>query len=54
MTSPDAPIEIVSYDAVWPKRFEVEAALLRLPLAPWRVGPIDAHWQHCGAGLRSL
>ena len=41
MTSPDAPIEIVSYDPVWPTRFEEEAALLRRQLAPWLVGPIE-------------
>jgi hypothetical protein len=38
MTSPDAPIEIVSCDAVWPTRFEVEAALLGRQLTPWLVG----------------
>jgi len=41
MTSPEAPIEIVSYDPVWPTRFEEEAALLRRQLAPWLVGPIE-------------
>ena len=41
MTSPDAPIEIVSYDPVWPTRFQEEAALLLRQLAPWLVGPIE-------------
>src|SRR5688572_20348770 len=41
MTSPEAPIEIVSYDPVWPTRFEEEATLLRRQLAPWLVGPIE-------------
>ncbi len=41
MTSFDAPIEIVSYDPVWPTRFEEEADLLRRQLAPWLVGPIE-------------
>src|SRR4051812_39455544 len=41
MTSPDAPIEIVSYDPVWLTRFEEEAALLHRQLASWLVGPIE-------------
>jgi GrpB-like predicted nucleotidyltransferase (UPF0157 family) len=41
MSSPEAPVEIVSYDAIWPTRFQEEAAILRRALAPWLVGPIE-------------
>ncbi len=41
MTSAEAPIELVSYDAAWPARFEEESAELRRVLAPWLAGPIE-------------
>jgi GrpB-like predicted nucleotidyltransferase (UPF0157 family) len=41
MTSQEAPVEIVSYDPVWPIRFREEAAILHERLAPWLVGPIE-------------
>ena len=41
MTSSEAPIELVSYDAAWPARFEEESAELRRALAPWLAGPIE-------------
>jgi len=41
MTQPDAPIELVPYDAAWPARFEEECAQLRRVLAPWLGGPIE-------------
>ena len=41
MTSSEAPVELVSYDAAWPARFEEESAELRRVLAPWLAGPIE-------------
>ena len=41
MTSSEAPIELVSYDAAWPARFDEESAELRRVLAPWLAGPIE-------------
>jgi GrpB-like predicted nucleotidyltransferase (UPF0157 family) len=41
MTSPEAPVEIVSYDPVWPIKFQQEAAILEEALAPWLVGTIE-------------
>jgi GrpB-like predicted nucleotidyltransferase (UPF0157 family) len=41
MTSPEAPIELVSYDAAWPGMFEEECAQLRRVLEPWLAGPIE-------------
>jgi GrpB-like predicted nucleotidyltransferase (UPF0157 family) len=41
MTSQEAPVEIVSYDPVWPIRFREEAAMLHEALAPWLAGPIE-------------
>jgi GrpB-like predicted nucleotidyltransferase (UPF0157 family) len=37
----DAPVEIVAYDAAWPRRFDEEARLLRELLRPWLAGPIE-------------
>jgi len=39
--TPDAPIEIVSYDPSWPARFDEERDALRDALAPWLAGPIE-------------
>lgn len=41
MTSPEAPIELVSYDVAWPARFEEECAQLRRALTPWLAGPVE-------------
>ena len=41
MTSFEAPVQIVPYDAAWPARFDEEAAILHRMLAPWLVGPIE-------------
>jgi GrpB-like predicted nucleotidyltransferase (UPF0157 family) len=41
MTSPNAPVVIVPYDADWPAKFDAEAAVLRRGLAPWLAGPIE-------------
>ena len=41
MSSPEAPVEIVSYDPMWPTRFREEATILLRALAPWLVGPIE-------------
>ncbi len=41
MTSRDAPIELVSYEATWPARFDEECAQLRRVLTPWLAGPIE-------------
>lgn len=41
MTSAEAPIELVPYDAAWPARFEEECAQLRRMLTPWLAGPIE-------------
>ena len=38
---PDAPVEIVAFDAAWPRRFEEEARLLRDVLGPWLSGSIE-------------
>ena len=38
---PDAPVEIVAYDAAWPRRFEEEVRLLRDVLGPWLSGSIE-------------
>jgi GrpB-like predicted nucleotidyltransferase (UPF0157 family) len=37
----DAAIEIVAYDTGWPARFEVEAKILTVLLAPWLAGDIE-------------
>lgn len=39
--SDEAPIEIISYDPSWPMRFAEEAAVLRVALATWLVGPVE-------------
>ncbi|MBI3449850.1 MAG: GrpB family protein [Acidobacteria bacterium] len=41
MTSLEAPIEIVPYDASWPARFAEESQILRRALAAWLAGPIE-------------
>ncbi len=41
MTSLEAPIEIVPYDASWPMLFHKEADALRQALATWLIGPIE-------------
>jgi GrpB-like predicted nucleotidyltransferase (UPF0157 family) len=41
MTSPEATIELVSYDVTWPARFREECEELRRALEPWLVGPIE-------------
>ncbi len=41
MTSIETPVDIVSYDSSWPRRFEDEAEVLRHALAPWLAGPIE-------------
>ncbi len=41
MTSLEAPVEIVPYDASWPERFLEESEMLRRALAPWLSGPIE-------------
>jgi GrpB-like predicted nucleotidyltransferase (UPF0157 family) len=41
MTSGEAPVEIVPYDASWPDQFTQEAAFLQRALAPWLAGPIE-------------
>ena len=51
MTAPEAPIEIVSYDAAWPARFEEECAQLRRVLAPWLAGSIEHIGSTAIAGL---
>lgn len=47
MTSFEAPVQVVPYDAAWPARFDEEAAILRRMLAPWLVGPIE----HIGSAI---
>jgi GrpB-like predicted nucleotidyltransferase (UPF0157 family) len=37
----EAPVEIVPYDLLWPRRFEEEALLLRDVLRPWLAGSIE-------------
>ena len=46
-----APIEIVSYDPLWPKKFEIERLLLQDTLAPWTAGPIEHIGSTAVAGL---
>jgi GrpB-like predicted nucleotidyltransferase (UPF0157 family) len=41
LTSPDAPVEIVPYDPLWPMRFNEEMTVLRRALAPWLAGAIE-------------
>ena len=41
MTSAEAPIEIVAYNASWPAQFDEEREALRRVLAPWLAGPIE-------------
>jgi GrpB-like predicted nucleotidyltransferase (UPF0157 family) len=41
MTSLEAPVEIVPYDATWTRRFQEEADVLRRVLATWLVGVIE-------------
>lgn len=41
MASHEAPVEIVSYDPSWAKRFHEEADLLRPVLGDWLVGTIE-------------
>src|SRR5688500_420924 len=38
---PEAPIEIVPYDPMWPSKFAAESDLLQIRLAPWLAGPIE-------------
>ena len=51
MTSSEAPIELVAYDAAWPARFEEECVQLRRVLAPWLAGPIEHIGSTAIAGL---
>ncbi len=37
----EAPVEVVSYDASWPAKFEAERLLLEVVLGPWLGGPIE-------------
>lgn len=39
--SVDAMVELVSYDATWPARFEAERELLAAALKPWLAGAIE-------------
>ena len=39
--TPEAPVEIVFYDPAWPIRFEEEAEVLQLALAPWLVATLE-------------
>ena len=39
--APDAPIELVAYQAGWPALFSAEAATLSAVLSPWLVGQIE-------------
>lgn len=41
MTSSQAPVDIVDYDAAWPGRFEEERQALGPVLGPWLAGPIE-------------
>src|SRR5213594_3261033 len=41
MQMEEAPVEIVPYDASWPRLFEEERNNLREVIAPWLVGPIE-------------
>jgi GrpB-like predicted nucleotidyltransferase (UPF0157 family) len=41
MASPEAPVEIVSYDPAWPLRFDEEQRVLSRALAPWLAGSIE-------------
>jgi len=41
MTSAEAPVEIVPYDALWPALFEKEREALHQALAPWLAGSIE-------------
>jgi GrpB-like predicted nucleotidyltransferase (UPF0157 family) len=41
MALSQAPIEIVTYDPDWPRRFATEREALRKVLAPWLAGPIE-------------
>jgi GrpB-like predicted nucleotidyltransferase (UPF0157 family) len=41
MTSREAAIEIVAYNASWPAQFDEEREALRRVLAPWLAGPIE-------------
>jgi len=40
-SSPEAPIDIVAYDAGWPARFEEERDLISQTLSAWLAGPIE-------------
>ena len=40
-TEPEAPIEIVPYDARWPALFLPEQAMLEVVLMPWLAGAIE-------------
>jgi GrpB-like predicted nucleotidyltransferase (UPF0157 family) len=39
--SDEAPVHIVPYDAIWPRRFEEERTLLLDAIGPWLAGPIE-------------
>jgi len=39
--APDAPIELVAYQAGWPALFSAEAATLSTVLSPWLVGQVE-------------
>jgi GrpB-like predicted nucleotidyltransferase (UPF0157 family) len=39
--SPEAPVEVVAYDASWPSKFEAERLDLERVLAQWLVGGIE-------------
>jgi GrpB-like predicted nucleotidyltransferase (UPF0157 family) len=41
MTGSEAPVEIVPYDPIWPRRFDEEARLLRGVLQPWLAGSVE-------------
>jgi GrpB-like predicted nucleotidyltransferase (UPF0157 family) len=38
---PEAPVEVVPYDTLWPLKFEAERSLLEVALARWLAGPIE-------------
>lgn len=37
---PEAPVEVISYDASWPLKFEAERVMLESALSEWLTGPI--------------
>ena len=51
MTSPEALVEIVPYDPLWPVRFREEAEILRRALSVWLAGAIEHIGSTAGPGL---